>query len=194
MMTNCLFRVVRLLAANTCIAGILIMIVVLLTKKSNKMQKIKLTVLVTLTAALFSMMLSSCSENYSNGERIGLVTQFSRTGIIWKSWEGELHVTQTGMNSTMNDFQFSIDNDNEDTSIINQIDSAAQHGWKVKLTYHETFGKNWFNNRGETSRFITGIEILDKNMSIKAKFGGDSTTPVGRIIDTIYVVIDKSKN
>jgi len=141
---------------------------------------------------LVTGMFSSCSENYSNGERIGLVTQFSRTGIIWKSWEGELHVTQTGMNSTMNDFEFSIDNDHEDTAIINQIDSAAQHGWKVKLTYHETTGKNWFSNRGETDHFITKVEVLDKNMSMRAQFGGD-TIRQGRIIDTIYVVIDKSK-
>jgi hypothetical protein len=138
------------------------------------------------------IILSSCSENYSNGERIGLVTQFSRTGIIWKSWEGELHVTQTGMNSTMKDFEFSIDNDHEDTSIINQIDSAAQHGWKIKLTYHETAGKNWFKNRGETNHFITKVEVLDKNMSMKSQLGSD-TQRQGKVIDTIYVVIDKSK-
>lgn len=141
-----------------------------------------------------SLIISACSENYSNGERIGLVTQFSRTGIMWKSWEGELHVTQTGMNSTMKDFDFSIDNDHEDQNIINQIDSAAQHGWKVKLTYHETFGKNWYQNRGGTDHFITGVEVLDKNMSMKAQFGNnDSTKSKGHIIDTIYVVIDKSK-
>lgn len=137
--------------------------------------------------------ISSCSENYSNGERIGLVTQFSRTGMIWKSWEGELHVTQTGMNSTMKDFEFSIDNDHEVDSIINQIDSAAQHGWKVKLTYHETFGKNWFHNRGETSHFITGVQILDKT-PVGNLFGKQDTTIRGHVIDTIYVVIDRSKN
>jgi len=92
----------------------------------------------------------------------------------------------------MNDFDFSIDNDHEDANIINQIDSAAQHGWKVKLTYHETAGKNWFKNRGETDHFITNVEVLDKNMSMRAQFGSDSVR-AGRIIDTIYLVIDKSK-
>lgn len=116
--------------------------------------------LLKLTSVAFSIItLGSCSsENYSNGERIGLVTQFSETGIIWKSWEGELHVTQTGMNSTMNDFGFSIDNDHQDQNIINQLDSAAQHGWKVKLVYHETFNKNWFSNRGESDYFIKSIK------------------------------------
>jgi hypothetical protein len=133
----------------------------------------------------------SCSENYSNGERIGMITQFSRTGICWKSWEGELHITQTGMNSTMNDFNFSVDNDHEDQNIVNQIDSAAQHGWKVKLTYHETQGKNWFNNRGETSHFITAVEILDKNPV--GSIMGNKNSNGGRVIDTIYVVIQPKK-
>lgn len=150
-------------------------------------------IIMLISVVLPLIILQSCSENYSNGERIGLVTQFSRTGIVWKTWEGELHVTQTGMNSTMNDFQFSIDNDKEDTAVINQIDSAAQHGWKVKLTYHETQGKNWFNNRGETDHFITNVEILDKNMSMRTQFGNSDSSRQGKIIDTIYVVIDKSK-
>jgi hypothetical protein len=123
----------------------------------------KLAKLVIMGLLFLSM--GSCSENYSNGERIGLITQFSRTGVLFKSWEGELHVTQTGMNSTMNDFQFSIDNDREDQNLINQIDSAAEHGWKVKLIYHETVGKNWFHNRGETDHFITEVEVLDKHIS-----------------------------
>lgn len=152
----------------------------------------KKVMLVAIVSAL--LMLQSCSENYSNGERIGLVTKFSRSGIIYKSWEGELHITQTGMNSTMNDFEFSIDNDKEDQNVINQIDSAAQHGWKVKLTYHETFGKNWFRNRGSTSHYITGVEVLDKNMSMSQQFGQRADSSIrGHVIDTIYVIIDKSK-
>ena len=152
----------------------------------------KKVMLVAIVSAL--LMLQSCSENYSNGERIGLVTKFSRSGIMYKSWEGELHITQTGMNSTMNDFEFSIDNDKEDQNIINQIDSAAQHGWKVKLTYHETLGKNWFHNRGSTSHYITGVEVLDKNMSMSQQFGQRADSSIrGHVIDTIYVIIDKSK-
>jgi len=133
--------------------------------------------------------LSSCvSENYSNGERIGLITQFSNTGAVWKSYEGELHVTQTGMNSTMKDFDFSIDNDHPDTALINTCMKAAQFGWKVKLTYHETIGKNWFSNRGQTDHFLTKIEVLDKD--IATRFENKST---GHIIDTVYVVIDKEE-
>ena len=144
-----------------------------------------------LAIAFASLILTSCSENYSNGERIGVITQFSETGLIWKSWEGHLNVTQTGMNSSV-PFDFSIDNDNPNQSVINTLDSAAQHGWKVKLVYHETAGKNLFSNRGETDHFVTKVEVLEKNFG-NAFNGSHLPERSGRIIDTIYVVIDKTK-
>lgn len=135
-----------------------------------------------------SLMLQSCSENYSNGERIGVITQFSKTGAIWKSHEGHLNVTQTGMNSSI-PFDFSIDNDHEDQALISAIDSAAQFGWKVKLIYHETFGKNWLGNRGNTDHFVEKCEVLEKNFG--NVFNGNQPKVTGKVIDTIYVVIDK---
>ena len=146
------------------------------------MKKIKF-----LAIALVSILLTSCTENYSNGERIGLVTQFSKTGIIWKSWEGHLNMTQTGMNSST-PFDFSIDNDNEDSCLVSTLDSAATNGWKVKITYHQTSGKNWFKNRGETDHFVSRVEILDKN-PIGHAFGQDKNSTSGKVVDTIYVVI-----
>jgi hypothetical protein len=127
--------------------------------------------------------LSGCSQNYSNGERIGLITKFSRSGIIWKSWEGHLNLTQTGMNSAQ-PFDFSIDNDNEPENLVKTLDSAAQYGWKVKLVYHQVFGYNWFNNRGDTDYFVTKCEVLDKNVG--SMFSGSHA---GRVVDTIYVVV-----
>lgn len=141
--------------------------------------------------AASAMILTSCSENYSNGERIGVITQFSETGLVWKSWEGHLNVTQTGMNSSV-PFDFSIDNDMPDQLVINTLDSAAQHGWKVKLVYHETAGKNWFSNRGETNHFVTKVEVLEKNFG-NAFNGNQEPKVTGRVIDTIYVVIDRTK-
>lgn len=153
------------------------------------MQKV-LTVALLLTLSIF---FSSCSsENYSNGQRIGLITQFSRTGIFNKSWEGHLNLTQTGMNSSSAEpFDFSIDNDHEDQKIINIIDSAAQHGWKVKLIYHEVFMKNWFNNRGETNHFISSVEVLDKE-PVKNAIGRSESVNKGRV-DTIYLVIYRDR-
>lgn len=136
--------------------------------------------------------LCSCSENYSNGERIGVITQFSKTGVIWKSHEGHLNVTQTGMNSSV-PFDFSIDNDNEPEGVVDVLDSAAQHGWKVKLIYHETMGKNWWGNRGHTSHFVTHVEVLEKNFCNAFNGNQNNSGITGKVVDTIYVVIDKSQ-
>ena len=62
--------------------------------------------MIALVATLF---LTSCTENYSNGERIGMITKFSQKGLVWNSWEGSLNTTQTGMNSAT-PFEFSVDN------------------------------------------------------------------------------------
>jgi hypothetical protein len=75
--------------------------------------------------------------------------------------------------------------------VIATLDSAATEGWKVKIKYHETFGKNWFSNRGETNYFVKEVQVLDKD-PIGNMFG-DNSKSSGHVIDTIYVVIDKSQ-
>lgn len=134
----------------------------------------------------------SATEDYSNGERIGFITKFSQKGRYWKSWEGELNLTQTGMN-TSSLFDFSIDNDSEYAYVIKMIDSAVNNGWKVKLTYHETYFKNWLSNRGETNYFVKDIQILDRTTLGNNINTADDEIKVGHIIDTVYVVIDKSE-
>lgn len=144
-----------------------------------------------------TLFMTSCTENYSNGERIGMVTKFSEKGLVYDSWEGTLNTTQTGMNSA-EPFEFSVDNDVNDPVVISTLDSAATNGWKVKIKYHQTFGKNWFNNRGETNHFVKEVVVLDKNPlgnmfgTNKPKSNCDCKTE-GKVIDTIYVVIDNRK-
>jgi hypothetical protein len=148
----------------------------------------KKLILLFVIIGFFAASLTSCTENYSNGERIGFVTKFSRKGLVSPSWEGELNLTQTGMN-TSSLFEFSVDNDNEDPAVIAQLDSAATQGWKVKLSYHETFGKNWFGNRGSTNYFVKEVTVLDrKPFSFNSNATG-ATGQSGKVIDTIYVII-----
>ena len=54
-----------------------------------------------LILAIFSsMLLTSCKENYSNGEKVGNLIEFTQKGVWWDSWEGRLNMTQTGMNTS----------------------------------------------------------------------------------------------
>lgn len=144
--------------------------------------------------AICMIVITGCSENYSNGERIGLVTQFSNKGLVWKSWEGQLNLTQTGMNSSgIEPFKFSLDNDKPDSAVYKKIDSAANYGWKVKLIYHETAGKNWFKNRGGTNYFITDCIVLDKNPVGDLFKNKQDSLNQGRVRDTVYLVIYRDK-
>lgn len=153
--------------------------------------------LLFLLVAIMAFGTMSCSQNYSNGERIGFITKFSEKGVWWKSWEGELNLTQTGMN-TSSLFNFSIDNDLEGqdgyAALVKTLDSAAIYGWKIKARYHQTIGWNWFNNRGETNYFVTNVEVLDKTMvnnikDITNPGNKDNTRGTGKAVDTIYVIV-----
>lgn len=118
-------------------------------------------------------LLSSCTENKGNGNRVGTIVKFSKSGVLWKSWEGHLNLTQTGMNSA-GGFDFSIDNDNEDQKIISTLDSALNGGWHVELKYHEVFGFNWFSNRGSTDYFVTECKVLNRNTGVGFGQNGQS--------------------
>lgn len=65
----------------------------------------------------------------------------------------------------------------------------------MKIVYHETFGKNWFTNRGETNHFVKEVVVLDKDpiANMFEKKGNKNDVVGGRVIDTIYVVIDRTK-
>ena len=130
--------------------------------KFTDMKKVLFIIPVSLLA------FTSCIENYSNGERIGVVTKFSKSGVFWDSWDGLLNITQTGMNSSGEPFTFSVDNDNSDPDLIKQLQNAANYGWKVKIVYHQVWGfKNIVNNRGESDYFVDKVIVLDKNFTEK---------------------------
>ncbi len=138
-------------------------------------------------------LLTSCKERYSEGEKVGNLIEFTRKGVIWDSWEGRLNMTQTGMNTSGEPFIFSFDNDRKDQdSLINLLYQAQAEGWKVKLKYHEVWGfRNVCSNRGETDYFIDDVFVIDKDFANAAKrFNGERS---GKVIDTIYVVIDKNE-
>lgn len=133
------------------------------------MKKILLSTLVV--ASLFT----SCKEHFSDGERVGTVTKFSKAGVFWDSWDGLLNITQTGMNSSGEPFAFSMDNDrNDQQKLIDTLIKAQVEGWKINIKYHQVWGaKNCFNNRGESDYFVDDVIVLDKNFS---KIGVSSVT------------------
>ena len=148
-----------------------------------------------LCIALACIGFTSCKEHYSDGERVGTVTKFSKAGIFFDSWEGHLNLTQTGMNSSGEPFAFSFDNDRDDQdSLIDVVNQAQIKGWKIRIQYHQVWGlKNIFRNRGETKYFVDNIQVLDTAFSKPLNNVNIPSDGRGKSIDTIYVVIDKTK-
>lgn len=79
---------------------------------------------------------TGCGSDYSDGDRVGVVTKFSRKGLVCKSWEGEMTLTgfRPAENNTMvaNIWKFSADD-----NIAPQITKAMQTGGPLKLTYRQ---------------------------------------------------------
>ena len=133
----------------------------------------------------------ACKENYSVGEKVGTLTEFAKSGLFWDSWDGRLNLTQTGMNTAGEPFEFSFDNDrNDQDSLIHLFQQAQVDGWKIKIKSHRVQGWNWFCNRGRFDYFVDDVEVLDKNFANVLRMNGNSQ---GHVVDTIYVVIDKSE-
>lgn len=106
----------------------------------------------------------SCKEYYSEGERVGTVIQFSETGVFFETWEGQLNLTQTGMNTSGEPFEFSFDRHRkkEQAELVDLVSEAQRNGWKIKINYHEVWGcLNMIGNRGCTDYFVDSVTILD---------------------------------
>ena len=152
--------------------------------------------LIYLIGMLF--IITACTENYSKGERVGTIVQFSKSGLIWESWDGQLNLTQTGMNTSGEPFRFSIDNDQRKEKgyqkKIDLINEAQTKGCKVKLIYHRVMGFNLFMNRGNTKHFVDSVIVLDKNFSKPLQQTEEiASVAISRARisskDTIYVII-----
>ncbi|MBQ7421761.1 MAG: hypothetical protein IJV27_06465 [Prevotella sp.] len=147
----------------------------------------------TLRIMAFAIAISaftSCKEHYSDGEKVGTLIEFANSGLVWDSWDGRLNLTQTGMNTAGEPFEFSFDNDRTDQEqLIKLLQQAQVEGWKIKLKYHRVQGYNWFENRGRFDYFVDDVAVLDKDFANIMR----NSQGHGHVVDTIYVVIDKSE-
>ena len=98
-----------------------------------------------ITALVLCLALAGCYD-YSDGERIGVVTKFSKKGLFCKTWEGELLMgglkrkTTSDSNggshttSVANLFEFTIE---DRPDLVAKVQSALAGGDTVKMTYKQ---------------------------------------------------------
>lgn len=107
---------------------------------------VELLVVISIVAIVLGMLfgvIGGCSV--SDGSRVGTITQFSKTGLIWKTYEGELVMggvkstlnTDGGSSMVANTWQFSVSKGNQE--MIDKIQSAMDKAKPIRLTYHRYF-------------------------------------------------------
>lgn len=90
---------------------------------------------------------------YSEGDRVGVVTKFSKKGVFYKTWEGELNMAVPGTVTDPSEtiWYFSA----EDPEAVEQIKKAQEAASRVKVHYKQSMWKqSW---RGKTDYFAVSV-------------------------------------
>lgn len=81
--------------------------------------------------------------NYSDGERTGEIYKFSKKGIFWKSWEGEMYLGGVSRDSegglVLDKFYFSIpvDQQLEKQEVIDKLQNCARERDVCTVVYDQ---------------------------------------------------------
>lgn len=115
--------------------------------------------------ALFAVLTAGgCVPNYSEGERVGVITKFSKKGLLSKTWEGSVNqggtvqVSDGKGNSSV--VPSVVDFNVQDPEIIEAIKTAANEGKRVKISYTQWYVKPVSI---DNDRVVTKIEFLDQD-------------------------------
>lgn len=99
-------------------------------------------------------------SDYSEGSRIGHINKFSKKGIFFKSYEGQLAMEQ--IKTTMSsDGNVTIDNIFEfsaKSEVAEKINLAMESNYKIKLFYKQYWIKPM---KIDTKYLIYDVKILD---------------------------------
>lgn len=97
--------------------------------------------------------------NYSDGYRVGQVIKLSRSGYVFKTWEGTLDfgfLQQQDANSPVATRLWDFSVHDGDEGVRKDIDAAIAANAKVKLFYHEKYFRWPFF--GDTKHFVYQLE------------------------------------
>ena len=99
------------------------------------------------------------AADYSDGYRVGQVIKLSRSGYVFKTWEGTLDFGFLQQDPTAGVatrlWDFSVHDDDE--QVRKDIDAAISANRKVKLHYREKYFRwSWL---GDTKHFVDKVDL-----------------------------------
>lgn len=114
----------------------------------QKMKKYFIRFIVLFIVAFFGYFAFIYYVPYSEGVRSGELIKFSKKGVTFKTWEGEMSQGISGAQI----FQFTVPS--KETEVITKMENLQ--GRYVKLTYVERY--RTFSWWGDTRYFVTAVE------------------------------------
>jgi hypothetical protein len=97
--------------------------------------------------------------NYSAGVRAGVPVKFSKKGVVFKTYEGELNVgglTNSSEGAIPTTWKFTVARSEE--QVHQDMERAMTEHKRVKLHYEEKYMQLFW--RGDTPYFVHKVEIL----------------------------------
>lgn len=124
----------------------------------------KWTIRILIAGVLIFFIISALlsSMTYSEGFIIGKPTKFSKKGILFKTYEGELKVTGSDLSEMegieSGKWSFSVKKDIE-KEVLESIENAIEENKRAKFYYKETYWKSSWS--GDTKYYVYDVEILE---------------------------------
>ncbi len=97
----------------------------------------------------------------SDGKRVGTVTKFSKKGILWKTYEGDLLLGGQGT-VTSSHWNFTV----SDSTVALKVEKSMDEQDLIEAEYHQClFVFPW---NGDTNYFVTNVKLVHKPASTSA--------------------------
>ena len=130
----------------------------LTTAKNSTMRFFRRLFIGILVIAVIALLLSFLATKvpYSEGERAGVVSKFSRKGYVIKTYEGELNVGAQGQVGNMANNLWAFTVDSNDPNVTKKLEDAMLTGGRLRLHYEQRYLKFFW--MGDTDYFVTQVD------------------------------------
>lgn len=103
---------------------------------------------------MFSFLMTKVA--YSVGDRAGVISKFSKKGVLFKTYEGELNEGAQGQMGNMVNRLWAFTVDSDDPVVVQRLEDAMLTGRRIKVHYEQRYMK--FSWMGDTEYFVTEVE------------------------------------
>lgn len=94
--------------------------------------------------------------SYSVGERAGVISKFSKKGVIFKTYEGELNEGAQGQMGNMVNRLWAFTVDSDDPTVVKKLEDAMLTGSRIRVHYEQRYMK--FSWMGDSEYFVTEVD------------------------------------